>query len=442
MGEIGQTLSRIVGAAAVLSGEQADPKLQEQISLAINPAAATVPPVECIVYPSTQAELAAVMACACRQRWRVLPCGMGSKLDWGGLAAGADLVVSTARLNRLVDHAVGDLTVTAEAGMGFADLQSVLKAKGQFLALDPTWPETATLGGIVATADAGSLRQRYGGVRDMLLGLSFVRADGQMAKAGGRVVKNVAGYDLMKLLTGSYGTLSIISQVTFRVYPLPDASATVVLVGEGDAIATLTQTLLSSALTPVAVDLLSSQLVSALELGSGLGLAIQFQSVAESVQEQSKRLLELAQSLSLQSNLYSAAEETALWKRLKQQIHSATPGSTIRCKIGVLPTEAVTSLQQLDRDFPQAALGLIHAGSGLGCLQLQAEGTQAAKIMALRSHLQTKGGFLSVLQAPSYLKQQLDIWGYSGNALPLMQKIKQKFDPQVLLRPKRFVNGI
>ena len=172
-----------------------------------------------LVYPSTPEALAAVMTYADQQGLRVLPCGKGSKLHWGGLAEKINLVISTERLNRLVDHAIGDLTVTAEAGIKFSDLQELLRKSGQFLAIDPHYPDQATLGGILSTADTGALRHRYNSVRDMVLGLSFVRSDGQLVKAGGRVVKNVAGYDLMKLFTGAYGTLGIITQVTLRVYP-------------------------------------------------------------------------------------------------------------------------------------------------------------------------------------------------------------------------------
>ncbi|MFM6277764.1 MAG: FAD-binding oxidoreductase, partial [Dolichospermum sp.] len=151
----------------------------------------------CVVYPHSQAELAAVITTANSHQWRVLACGSGSKINWGGLAKNIDIVVSTERINQLIEHAVGDLTVTVEAGMKFAHIQEILAKSGQTLALDPAFPESATIGGIVATADTGSLRQRYGGVRDQILGITFIRADGEIAKAGGRVVKNVAGYDLM-----------------------------------------------------------------------------------------------------------------------------------------------------------------------------------------------------------------------------------------------------
>src|SRR4028119_921788 len=286
-----QELESIVGTAGISLRQYTEVFWQERVEKAVAPGTK----IDCTVYPNTQEELAAVIAWAAQNRCAVLPCGSGSKLDWGGLVkldpadppgAGAIAVASTARLNRLVEHAVGDLTVTAEAGMKFADLQLLLAAAGQFLRIDPAYPQQATLGGIVATADAGSLRHRYRGVRDLLLGMTFVRSDGKIAVAGGRVVKNVAGYDLMKLFTGSFGTLGVISQVTFRVYPLHLSSQTVLLTGEADAIATATQTLLASALTPTAADLLSAQLVNTLEAGAGMGLLVRFQSIAESVKQQ------------------------------------------------------------------------------------------------------------------------------------------------------------
>ena len=265
MNAIASSLASTVGEENVVClWENLELSQQKHIQQAI---ASTNPP-SCIVYPRTTEQLAAVIAASYRDNWRVLPCGSGSKLTWGGLAKGVDVVVSTERINQLIEHAVGDLTVTVEAGMKFSRLQGILAASRQFLALDPTAVESATIGGIVATGDTGSLRQRYGGVRDQLLGITFVRADGQIAKAGGRVVKNVAGYDLMKLFTGSYGTLGIISQVTFRVYPLPELSGTVVLTGTAEAISQAAQTLRGSALTPTQADLLSTQLISSLGLGT------------------------------------------------------------------------------------------------------------------------------------------------------------------------------
>ncbi len=433
-----EELKPIVGDSVLCDWENLKPSWQQRLAKVNAPE--NFP--RSIVYPSTVEELASVMTHAHRNGWSVLPCGSGSKLGWGGMGKDVDLVISTERLNRLIEHAVGDLTVTVEAGVKFADLQEILLKTGQFLPLEPAYPQEATIGGIVATADSGSLRQRYGGVRDMLLGISFVRSDGQSAKAGGRVVKNVAGYDLMKLFTGSYGTLGVLTEVTFRVYPVQEAAGTVVLTGGEEEIASATKTLLASALTPTAVDLLSTQLVTQLSFGQGMGLMVRFQSVSQSVKEQSSRLLEVGQHLGLQGTLYTDTDEHQLWKSLPEQIWNSPQEPAITCKIGVLPTAAVTTLTQLDTLTSSTGLGLIHAGSGLGQLRLDPEAVTPETILEMRRHCQSQRGFLTVLEAPISLKQQIDVWGYSGNALGIMRRIKQQFDPKNLLSSHRFVGGI
>ena len=149
-------------------------------------------------------------------------------------------------------NSVEDLTLTVEAGAKIADIQEFLKPTGQFLAIDPHYPSFATVGGVVATANTGSWRHTYGGVRDLILGISFLRSDGQEVKAGGKVMKNVAGYDLMKLMTGSYGNLGLITSVTFRLFPIPPQSYTVVITGPSEAIQKFRQTLSKTRVTPCA----------------------------------------------------------------------------------------------------------------------------------------------------------------------------------------------
>jgi glycolate oxidase FAD binding subunit len=408
---------------------------QKQIEKAV-----IYPQSSCLIFPHTVETLAAIVKQAQQQQWQILPCGNGSKLDWGGLAKEVELVVSTQKLNRIIEHAVGDLTVTVEAGVKLADLQAALQPTGQFLPIDPAFSETATIGGIVATGDSGSWRQRYGGIRDMVLGLSFVRADGEIAKAGGRVVKNVAGYDLMKLLTGSYGTLGIITQVTFRTYPLPEASATILLTGKGEAVATATQTLRNSSLTPTAADLLSASVIEELAIGKECGLLVRFQTMAESVKKQLAQLEAIARQLDLQISFYRDKDESDLWQRLPQIIRIPSTDTAIICKIGVVPSASVAVLQELTTITASRGLGMIHTGSGIGILQFKSEDRNG--IEEMRSLCQQHRGFLTILTAPKSIKQQLDPWSYTGNALEMMRTIKQKFDPQNILSPGRFVGGI
>jgi glycolate oxidase FAD binding subunit len=395
-----------------------------------------------LLFPQTIEALAAIVRQASQQQWRILICGHASKLNWGKITQDIQLVVSTQKCDRLIEHAVGDLTVTVEAGMKLADLQSKLRSHHQFLPID-THHADATLGGIVATADAGSWRQRYGGVRDLLLGLSFVRADGEIAKAGGRVVKNVAGYDLMKLFTGAYGTLGVITQLTFRLYPWIATSQTILLTGKAKQIAQATQTIRNSGLTPTAIDLLSTTVIDELNLGSDMGLMLRWQTIPESIEQQISQVKAIAQQLDLITSIYQDELEEKLWRDCGEIISIPQSATAVTCKLGIAPAAAVDLLSQIgDREaLPRAnrnrnILARVHASSGLGQLQLN---TNYELLEQMRSHCQQNHGFLSILAAPPAVKQQIDVWGYSGNALKTMKVIKNQFDPQNLLNPGRFI---
>ncbi|AFY96203.1 FAD-binding oxidoreductase [Chamaesiphon minutus] len=380
--------------------------------------------------PKNVEELAELVAIANRDRVPVAIAGNSTKLDWGGIVTGAKSLVSTQKLDRSIAHAVGDLTVTVEAGIKFANLQEILAAAGQFLPLDPAYPDRATIGGIIATADAGSLRHRYGGVRDLLLGISFVRADGKIAKAGGRVVKNVAGYDMMKLFTGSYGTLGILTEVTLRVYPLPTNFGTVILTGAPEKLERAAKFLLASTLTPISADVVSTAFSQALELSNTPSLVVKFATIPESIAQQSAQLLEIGKSLGLKGGIWQGPQADNLWSGIQTGIWGTTP---IGCKLGVKLTAAVETIAILDRATANTSKAVIHLNSGIGACALG----DAKYIDPLRHHCEASGGFVSVLQAPVGVKQQLNVWGYRGNAVPLMQQIKQQFDPFGLLNPGR-----
>jgi len=408
----------------LLPFEQLDPSLQQRFQQAWQPGS----PPPSVVYPQTQEQLSEVMKLAKANQWRVLPWGAGSKIHWGGIGKPVDLLISTQRINQVVEHAAGDLTITVEAGITLAQVNQFLAPHNQFLAFDPAYPNQATIGGIIATADTGSWRHRYGGVRDRLIGISFIRSDGEMAKAGGRVVKNVAGYDLMKLLTGSYGSLGIISQATFRLYPIPQSSATVVLSGNPEAIAQATQTLLSSSLTPTALDLRPQN--------DEILLVARFQSIPLSVQEQTQRVLELGQTLELSAQIYEQQDETQHWQTWQHQLWEPHPQKVV-CKLGIRPTETVNLLSKIQQLVQVQSECAIHARTGLGILRCNQ--IRSTQLLELRSYLTSHGGFLSILEAPPSLKKAIDIWGYTGNALKIMQTLKHQFDPDNLLSGDRFI---
>ena len=389
------------------------------------------------VFPNSVEALSETVRQCAADRTPFAPIGSGSKFSWGnGLALDALMLVSTAKLDQVIDHAVGDLTVTVQAGMRFGELQTQLKKAGQFVAIDPSYEDCATVGGIVATGDSGALRHRYNSVRDMVLGVELVRSDGERVKAGGRVVKNVAGYDLMKLLTGSYGTLGIMTQVTLRLYPLQESSQTVFLSGEASAVARVMQALLNSGLTPTAIDLLSATVCEPLDLsapmGLSMGLLVRFQGLAESVTEQVKRLMALGQSQELTTAVPLAEDQ--LWQCLGQVLTREASADRVLCKWAVRSAETVATLSYLQEKFPDAS-ARFHVGGGLG--QVQFPSVTAAELLGVRSFVEARGGFLTVLEAPDELKASLDVWGYQGNGLGWMRSIKQRFDPQGLLSPGR-----
>jgi glycolate oxidase FAD binding subunit len=391
------------------------------------------------ISPDSEIALSEIVQYAHQHNYSLLSCGQGSKLNWGGLLQKpVQFIVSTQRLNQISAYAPEDLTVTVEAGVKLADLQQTLQQANQFLPLDPSYGDMATIGGIVATAEGGSWRQRYGGVRDLLLGITFVRADGAIAKAGGRVVKNVAGYDLMKLFTGSYGTLGIISQVTLRVYPIPEASLTILLTGEANNLNQAKQIILNCGLTPTVIDLISPAVVKDLDITPNPGLLLRLQTIPESIKVQAQQLEKIAQQLNLSYQTYQDEIEKNLWQRLKKISESP---NLITCKIGIIGERAQEFLAEYTQITNQEGIAIIHAGSGLGKLAFNAE-EAIAKINKLRLLCQNKQGFLTILTAPNTIKESIEIWGYTGNGLPIMEKLKKQFDPNSLLNPGRFLGNI
>src|SRR5579872_3758163 len=179
-----------------------------------------------VLEPTSEQQLAAALRLANDAGLAVVPRGGGTKLSWGNPPSRADIILSTARLDKIIEHPWADLTVSVEAGCPIQKLQSALAQHGQRLALDPHWPAQATVGGVLSTNDSGSLRLRFGSLRDLIIGITLALPDGTLATSGGKVVKNVAGYDLPKLATGALGTLGVITRAIFRLHPLPQNTRT------------------------------------------------------------------------------------------------------------------------------------------------------------------------------------------------------------------------
>lgn len=378
-----------------------------------------------IVQPQTTEQLSVVMRACYERRWPVAIFGQRTKLLWGSASLGkAAVAIGTANLNQVVDHWVEDFTVRVEAGATLAQLQSRLQPLGQFWPVDPIYGGRSSVGGTVATADSGSLRQRYGGVRDTVIGIQFVRYDGEVVKAGGRVVKNVAGYDLMKLMTGAYGSLGILSEVTLRLYPIAATSRSVMLSGSAESIAAAVP--LVRGLTPTAMDLVAAD--------GEVTLVGCFQGIEAAVVEQVERF----EAIAAQAGLTAAPLAESWWEQRAQAL--SCNGALV--KVGLLPTGQISLLQLAQQQLAPGWQGQFYSGSGLGLLRLAPNQPQLQRCLStLRSHCEARQGYLTILEA-SDGEPVDDRWGYCGSALPLMRAIKEKFDPHSLLNPGRYVGGI
>jgi glycolate oxidase FAD binding subunit len=367
--------------------------------------------------PESVAEAARTMQELARGGRCVAFAGGETELELGGRPARIDAVVRTRRLRRIVEYQPADMVMVVEAGVTLAEMQAAAREHRQRLALDPPWPDRATIGGIVATGAFGPRRARYGGVRDLIIGVELVRADGAVAHGGGKVVKNVAGFDLPKLACGSLGTLGLIAGATFRLHPLPEASETVVLPGLSAAeVVAAVARLRAAQLEPVAA--------IALRAPSGYDLAICFEGFGKGVEQQVTKLRQLAPSAR------AASDE---WPR-----HDLVRvGGPLRIKVAALPT------QLPDLDQLLAPLGLRFAWYptlGLG-FAAGAAGEEAPALLAdARAELVRRGGSLIVQTAPADFP--FEPWGPPPASFPIMQRLKQNFDPDHRLNPGRFVGGL
>jgi glycolate oxidase FAD binding subunit len=369
------------------------------------------------VAPANSEEIAAILRFAQENRLSVVPYGGGSKQGWG-YAVQPALLLEMHRLNVLREHTWQDMTCTVDAGCTWAAMQSGLAQHGQFVALDPLWPERATVGGIIATNDSGVLRLRYGGLRDLIIGMTIVLADGTVARTGGKVVKNVAGYDLHKLMIGAFGTLGVITSVNFRLHSIPQCTQSfTVAAPAAEPLGRLMLKLLHAQVSTVAIQLRGTT--------TGFDLDIQLASLAEVLHTQAAALEAMAQS----EGLGSRAVGDEVWNARQAQMDR-----DFVCKGTMLPSEIARFAERvrgLGGESVTQATGIMIAGFPTAA----EEG-----LVQLRRDMEETSGSLMVLKQPAGMK--LDCWGALPDSLPLMREIKRRFDPEGILNPGRFLGRI
>jgi glycolate oxidase FAD binding subunit len=351
-----------------------------------------------VVEPADQGETAAILRSANETGQAVIPRGGGTKLDWGNPPRKADVLLSMARQNRVIEHAWADLTATVEAGCTIAELQRTLAEHGQRLAVDPLWPERATVGGILATNDSGSLRLGYGALRDLIIGITLVLADGTIAKSGGKVVKNVAGYDLPKLATGAFGTLGVITRAVFRLHPLPRNARTLsIAVTDAGEMQRAILAILGAQLAPAAIQVTED------------GIDILLEGTLDGIAAQESAIKEFGLVREGSPTVWKAREELS--------------GDGLIVKFTALPSRISAASASFSRFVVQA--------TGIGYARFEGD------LQALRTTMERDGGSLVILG-----RSKFDAWGSPGDAFPLMRKVKEQFDPKGTLNPGRFVGGI
>jgi glycolate oxidase FAD binding subunit len=375
--------------------------------------------------PTTFEEFAGSLARAAADERTVRVRGAGTKLGWGVPGPDPDVELRTTGLHRVLEHNEGDLTAVLEAGVSMEVAQATFASTGQMLALDPPLglggASAATIGGVLATGDSGPLRHRYGGPRDLVLGITVALADGTLARSGGKVIKNVAGYDLGKLFAGSFGTLGAILSVNVRLHPKPEATATALgATGNADVLASAAVALAAAPLELDALDV-------AWRGGRGGLLA---RCSGSDPSRRAQRTLELMRTAGLEQ-LDVMDEDDALWARQRAGQRSA---ELAILRVGHRPTSLSRVLEAADRNG-----GTLVGRAALGTSYVELD---PGAVSGLRAELPGDARS-TVLDAPAELRSELDPWGpVAPAALELMQRIKQRFDPAGTCSPGTFAGAI
>jgi glycolate oxidase FAD binding subunit len=375
--------------------------------------------------PSTAGEAAETLRAAAVAGQRVRIAGNGTKLAWGNPIAPPDVELRTAGMARIVAHNAGDFTAIVQPGVSLATLQAELSGAGQMLAIDPPGAD-ATVGGVIATADSGPLRHHYHAPRDLVIGVQLALADGSVARAGGTVIKNVAGYDLSKLFTGSFGTLGLVAEIAVRLHPMPPNTATAV--GRSDDPSRLAAAAAACAREPLEAD--------AFDVGwDAGGGAILVRLSGETAADRVARTLPLLADAGLQTSVEE--DDERLWARQRDGQRSP---EGVAVKVAAVPG-ALRDVLEAARDAGATLVG--RAALGLAWLRLErlTDDDAVARVAALRERLDPAA--VTVLDAPAAVRAAIDPWGpVDPGRLALLRSVKARFDPTGALAPGLFVGGV
>lgn len=429
-------LSQIVGSQNVINSNL---PLNPSPLLPINPASHLPIAPSLVVTPASTDEVSEVLKAASNEDWTVVPAGSGAWLDIGNPLVSANIILSTSRLNRILYHEPADLVASAESGVTLDNFNRHLAEAGQFLPLDPPDDSSGTIGGVVATGLRGPHSYGYGAPRNFVIGMKIVLADGRRVQAGGNVVKNVAGYDMCKLFTGSYGTLGLITELTFKLRPLPRSSSTVNVRGQAESLIAGAQRVVGANLFPTAVELFSPAFATELEITerNEAVLLVRFQGAPDAVENQTlaaQHLLEPAGACGAPL----IKEDFKLWSRVSK--HPLGNGERCIWRSAVPPAHLSDFIRKLETNADDARMWQVSAAEGQ-IRGIEPPGNDhnrtAQTLQHLRGQVEAFGGSFVIEKADPEVKSRIDAWGEFA-ASGIMQRIKQQLDPHNILSPGRF----
>ncbi len=397
-----------------------------------------------IVRPASIDHVAAVLAIAWDENLAVVPRGAGTALGLGAPPSRVDVVLDLTGLDHVLEDNPDDLTVSVEAGMTAGGLAERLAGRRQWLPMDPPGWRRRTLGGMIATNAAGPLRARYGALRDLVLGVRFVQADGVVTWGGARVVKSVTGYDVPKLMVGALGTLGVLCELTLRLQPMPEAEQTwLAPFTSVEAAQAFAARVVNSPLQPMRLELLNEAALRVCQAPSApFGVAVAIGSAHPAVREQGEALAVLASG----EKVRVAAVGEDLWTRYDAALTPAEDEVILR--IGSLPSRLADTVEVIERAFPAAERAVLITGcAALGSLRVAITGADVETVKRLVEEMRGLtadfGGAVVVESAPTSVRAAFDPWGpVEPAALGLMRAIKQEFDARGVLNPGRFVGGL
>ena len=400
---------------------------------------------EAVVSPQTTDELSRALNIANENGLAVAPRGGGTQLALGNRMKRLDVVVDMSAFDRVVQHNAADLTLVVEAGMTLSALRETLAAEGQFLPLDAPLSERATIGGTLAAGVSGGLKWQYGSARDLVIGMKVAQADGRITQSGGNVVKNVSGYDMARLHVGGIGTLGVITEVSFKLTPIPRHEATLLAhFDSADDCLSAALSIFNSGVIPIAMTAFSGIVASTVAPAGGkadmYALAVRLGGRPRTLRRMEN---EVFFAIRARTDRISRLEEDAgaLWTNLADFGYSESSASTLTARIAVLPS----AIAEVSDSLIERASPAIVAQPGYGMINahwFEDDEDMTDIVQSARQSVHDVGGSLIMERAPVALKDGLDAWDYRGESLEVMRNLKAQYDPNGILNPNRFAGGI